>query len=127
MKKFQAILFLSTYLLFATELNQLLKTPLLIEHFITHEKENPKLSFIGFLKMHYFNGNPRDSDYDQDMRLPFKSHNTCVNLISLNPSFQDTGDYLIKLYSRKIKLYYLPEVNYSSTFLESIWQPPKNS
>lgn len=111
----------------ATELNQLLKTPILIQHFITHKKENPKLSFVGFLEMHYFNGNPHDKDYNQDMRLPFKSHNTCVNLISLNSSFQNTGDFLITLYPKEVKLSFLLALDYSSHFLKSFWQPPKNS
>jgi hypothetical protein len=127
LKKFISIFLLSSFLLSATELNQLLKTPLLIQHYIIHEKENPKLSFIGFLEMHYFNGDPHDADYNQDMRLPFKSHNTCTNFVSLNISFQNDLDFLLKLYPEEIKLNSLPEVNYSSQSLQSIWQPPKNS
>jgi hypothetical protein len=128
LKKLLAILFLSTYLLSVTELNQLIKTPLLIEHFIIHEKENPKLSFIGFLEMHYFNGDPKDSDYQQDMRLPFKSHDSCATFTFLSvPTLINQQDFKIILYPQIIKTNPLRDKNYSSYHLKAIWQPPKFS
>lgn len=110
-----------------TELSQLLKVPVLIEHFVKHKAENPKLSFIGFLSMHYFNGNPHDQDYDQDMRLPFKSHNTCINILSLSSPLQSDLDFKIILYPEEIKLRFPSEIDYASQCMQSIWQPPKNS
>ncbi|MBU0697528.1 MAG: hypothetical protein KKE39_13540 [Bacteroidetes bacterium] len=128
MKNFISILLLSSFLLSATELNQLLKTPLLIQHFIKHEKENPKLSFIGFLEMHYFNGDPRDADYDQDMRLPFKSHDNCATVTFLNvPTIINQQDFKIILYPQVIKINPPRDKNYSSYHLKAIWQPPKFS
>ena len=93
-----------------------------------HEKENPKLSFIGFLKMHYFNGDPKDSDYEQDMRLPFKSHNSCATVTFLSvPTLINHQDFKIILYPIVIRINSLPDIHYSSYHLKAIWQPPKFS
>ena len=68
-----AILFLSLQLLTNTELCQLLKLPVLIEHFREHGELYKDLSFTRFIRLHYFNGDERDADYDRDMQLPFKT------------------------------------------------------
>ncbi|OAQ41816.1 hypothetical protein A5893_01480 [Pedobacter psychrophilus] len=112
-------------MLSATELNQFLKTPVLIQHFITQETENPELSFFGYLEMHYFNGNPHDSDYDQDMRLPFKSHDNCATVIFLNVQIINQQDFKIQRYPQIIKINTLRDISYSSYHLKAIWQPPK--
>ncbi|MBD3748036.1 MAG: hypothetical protein IE931_00930 [Sphingobacteriales bacterium] len=127
LKKYLAILFAFTYLISMTELNQLLKFPLLIQHFAKHKIENPQLSVFGFLAIHYFNGNPHDEDYDQDMRLPFKSDNTCINILGLSTPSQYGSELKIILYPKEIKLNFPSETIYSSSFLQNIWQPPKNS
>jgi len=61
------------YLAAATPLMELFKLPILIEHYCEHQQESPDISVAEFLFLHYFNGNPRDADYDRDMQLPFKT------------------------------------------------------
>jgi hypothetical protein len=58
----------------ATELHQLLKLPLLIQHYIHHQSKDPSLSFLAFLKIHYTDPqHPNDNDDREDNELPFKS------------------------------------------------------
>src|SRR5690606_38030001 len=83
MKKMFAIFFLSIYLISTTEFSQLLKFPILIEHFIEHKEKNPKLSVVDFLVLHYNNhleNHPRDDDYDQDQKLPFMAQTDILTL-----------------------------------------------
>lgn len=56
-----------------TEIHQLLKIPVLLSHFRDHRNENPGLSFIAFLKIHYSDDHPQDNDDREDNELPFKS------------------------------------------------------
>jgi hypothetical protein len=72
--RFIAILFLSLQLLTNTELCQLIKLPVLIEHYKEHGGIDNGISFFAFLKMHYFNGDAKDADYERDMQLPFKTN-----------------------------------------------------
>jgi len=68
------ILLLTVHLLAYTDLVQLIRFPNLIKHYETHHLENPKLSFIDFLVMHYgicIDGNAGEGQ--EDMQLPFKT------------------------------------------------------
>ena len=128
MKKFFAISFLCIYIFSVTELHQLLKLPLLIEHYVEHKEANKDLGLFGFLQLHYFNGDVHDSDYDKDMKLPFKSHDTCVsyNLSSFVPSDEHSDSLkIISIVIDKSIAYQEPA--WSASFKSSIWQPPKFS
>ncbi|WP_276361693.1 hypothetical protein [Daejeonella sp. H1SJ63] len=126
MKKAISILLLSAFLISTTELYQILKLPLLIEHFAEHKRLNEGTTLWTFLKIHYSNNNIRYGDYDKDMRLPFKSHDGCVNILS--PTFAPT------LYSYKVAKPFESEINtfkaqykifFKSAYLSNIWQPPR--
>lgn len=74
MKNPVTILLLTIHLLAYTDLVQLTRFPNLIKHFQTHQHENPGLSFIDFLKMHYgicLDG--KAGEGKEDMQLPFKT------------------------------------------------------
>lgn len=68
------IMLLSCQLVTNTELCELLKIPVLVSHYEEH-KGNTGLTFIGFLRMHYFNGAPHDNT---DMDLPFKTNSAAL-------------------------------------------------
>ena len=73
-KKFIVILFGTLILNGTTEFHQLLKFPFLIQHYSHHQVQNPSLSFIAFLKIHYTaRDHPDDNDDKDDNELPFKS------------------------------------------------------
>ena len=73
MKKRAAYIFLAIYLLGATELHQLLKMPLLLEHYKEHKLDNGNLSLISFIYQHYVGDDGNASDDQKDQNLPFKS------------------------------------------------------
>ncbi|HAN39044.1 MAG TPA: hypothetical protein DCQ29_09100 [Chitinophagaceae bacterium] len=56
-----------------TELRELCKLPLLVQHFKEHRQENPTMSLMAFLKLHYLEVQQKDADFQQDMELPFKA------------------------------------------------------
>ena len=73
MNKKAAYIFLAIYLLGATELSQLLKIPLLIEHYTEHKLDNGNLSILSFMYMHYVGDDGDTTDEQKDQNLPFKS------------------------------------------------------
>ena len=79
-----------------------------------------------FIRHHYANGNHKElSDYDEDMKLPFKIPQNCIFL---------TGFFVLhpKVYSPSGPAEFYPEPlviqgkkKKNSGFLDSIWQPPR--
>ncbi|SFI62645.1 hypothetical protein SAMN05421638_0332 [Kaistella treverensis] len=61
-----------------TEARQILKLPNLVEHYISHKITGKNTTFFSFIEMHYFEDHGIDSDYSQDMKLPFKTHESNV-------------------------------------------------
>lgn len=120
------IFFLSIYLLGNTPLGELCKVPILFSHFQEHKKESKNLNFISFLKMHYFNGDPKDADHDKDMKLPFKTsnfNNSVSTFIAFEiPTLQLERKNIIK---RKEEKFTTSNSWYSNSYLDAIWQPPR--
>jgi hypothetical protein len=52
---------------------ELLKLPLLLQHYSHHKASNKSTGVISFLKAHYNNENERDNNSTEDKQLPFKS------------------------------------------------------
>ncbi|SJZ47546.1 hypothetical protein [Sediminibacterium ginsengisoli] len=77
MRKLAAILLFSIYLFGTTEASQLLKLPVLMQHYIEHKALDHSITLTAFLKMHYIGPDIRDNDYQRDMQLPFKTVNDC--------------------------------------------------
>lgn len=64
-----------------TELHQILKLPILVQHYFEHRAESKDISLSQFIVLHYFSGDPVDDDYARDMQLPFKT-NDCLQVIT---------------------------------------------
>ncbi len=127
MKKLVSILFLSIYLISTTELHQLSKLPLLIEHFGEHKKKNSELTFLDFLNIHYSGETKKDADHEKDMQLPFKSHDGCATTFIAANVPPTLSNLVLKEFSESIISFSSLEDCYlSSSYLSSIWQPPKN-
>lgn len=127
LKKVIAILFLSTYLFSATEFNQLLKLPLLIEHFIEHKEENKQITFWEFLSLHYKTTNVKDADYEKDMKLPFKSQSGLFSSITIFHLFPNFDNLLNNILPASKKSYVITSEHFiDSSAVCSIWQPPKS-
>ncbi len=126
MKKLTAILILTAYLFSTTELHQLLKLPIVFQHYKEHKAWNNGISFLDFLDMHYMHGSPQYADYDQDMQLPFKSFDKCLSttipvIVPQNIKIAVHQPVKIKKQRRII----LSDDFIPSLYLSRIWQPPK--
>jgi hypothetical protein len=126
LKKASAILFLTIYLFSTTEAHQLLKLPIIFQHFQEHQNESKNITFLQFLDMHYMHGSPKYADYERDMQLPFKTSGDCIS--SIVPAFvpvtvQLTVTRPIEILEKKI---FNPRNQiFHSPYLSNIWQPPK--
>lgn len=111
-----------------TELSELLKLPVLVEHYFEHKEKCPKMSVIDFLVLHYndhLKDHPTDHDYAQDQKLPFMVHTQTLsfNFISPQPiviEFETTS-----LTQIKDKIMITNDSDLGNTFHSFIWQPPK--
>jgi hypothetical protein len=125
MRKTGAILFLLIYLVANTELHQFLRLPVLFEHYNEHRQDNPSISLVDFLMLHYFNGDNTDGDYARDQQLPFKS-DTCPEIsfsIAMPPDdFPETTVQVFNLTPTRVTFKSSFAI---SSFHFSIWQPPR--
>jgi hypothetical protein len=118
------------YLFTATNLSEFLKLPLLVQHYIEHKNSNKDLDFIDFMVIHYFSKIVIDDDFEKDVKLPFKSNNTCCNCnISHIYIFQYNKVDIQEIFHEvTINTYYILKDDFSvSQNQQSIWQPPKFS
>lgn len=126
-KRYIPIVLLSIYLISLTELSQLIKLPMLVEHYIEHKEKNKNLSVLDFLIMHYSQNNVKDADYDKDMKLPFKTPNTLLSSVEIAPVLFASNNLLLKSIPSDSKQFsFYSEKHLSSAYLASIWQPPKS-
>lgn len=125
MRKRIAILLLGLLLLTSMEFYQLVKLPILIEHFREHQALNPEMTFWSFWNLHYSKGHPKDADYGRDQQLPFQTSDL-IQVISsagfivpqiygFNFSVEDTENPVFTYYPGFIPIY-------CST---DIFQPPR--
>lgn len=117
--------FLGIYLFSFTEVRQLTKFPNLVEHYIYHKIATENTTLFSFIKLHYLDENIADSDYEQDMKLPFKTHE--VNPYSMISLMLPEGFGLVikvpEIYREK-KPIFSYSLNYASNPLASIFRPP---
>lgn len=69
MLRFAAIGLFFIYLVSFTEFKEVLRIPLLVQHYGEHKDKAGEMSFLEFLVMHYETDEAHD---DRDNRLPFK-------------------------------------------------------
>ena len=121
-----AILLMTLYLMGSTHFRQLIKLPLLVEHYLEHKQRDNEISIWTFLQIHYTDSIVFDEDFDKDMQLPFKScdfnSNASIYYVCSSVFFQSFNT--IPLIYKKQK-FFISNTNTSSSYLSSIWQPPK--
>lgn len=123
MRKIFAILLLFIFSVTHTEFGQLLKLPLLFEHYSKHHKQNPKLSFIDFLKEHYSQEH-QDGDKTEDQKLPFltaMSQASGIAIVPLANLPQQPVTCIGKQFCLLNEQYKLPRI------VHSIFHPPRLS
>jgi hypothetical protein len=125
-KKAVVLFLMSLYLLGATEAYQLLKLPFLFAHYKTHQQIDKGICFSRFIEMHYFDNTKYDNDYQEDMRLPFKTSNRIINLLSFETLFGPKPIAIAFHFSESNKAYrYFDAKKHDSNNLKNIFQPPR--
>ncbi|HEY0679640.1 MAG TPA: hypothetical protein VGD17_15250 [Chitinophagaceae bacterium] len=123
MQKLITIFFLFIFSVSVTEAGQLLKLPLLIEHYIDHSERGKANSFLGFLQEHYQNDHKDDGDESEDSSLPFKTlTNSIVSLNFLSPESEEINT-LFTLSTTDHQLH--PEPFLFKDPLSGVFHPPR--
>ena len=126
-KKSIAFILLAIYLFAGSITSELLKLPVLAEHFYDHKQSDKSIDFISFLVLHYEVEDGTDTDAEEDKKLPFKSIEyfgpaSYASIISPFPV-----DNLLNPYLDSPHFYFTHDDGFfSSQFLAAIWQPPRN-
>lgn len=110
-----------------TELAQLFKLPVLIQHYREHRVHDPHLAFLAFLDLHYAHGDVQDQDYARDRELPFKKYTG--DCFSFTHIFLVELQYKIVLPQATVQLTYPLRDNslIRANFNDNIWQPPRQA
>jgi hypothetical protein len=126
LKKAVAILLISMYTFGATEAYQLLKLPILVQHYFQHKQQNASISLLDFLKEHYPEKIIVDDDFAQDMQLPFKTQQTNTLILDVVATpfscIQQPNQHII-VNTINSSIYNNPY--YSQILEKGIFQPPK--
>lgn len=126
MRRTVILLLLSVYLLTVTQWAELVKIPILLEHYTEHRQLDQSMSFLEFLCQHYTNVDTSDADHHRDLQLPFKSSG--ISVFSGIYTYTLVSVYRLKPYLHVGLKGQSPNTNcftYSSGFLATIFQPPK--
>ncbi len=118
---------LTVYLCSFQEFRQVLKLPTLVEHFVKHTLTDNDFSVADFIKHHYLSGNVVDNDFEQDMKLPFKTMDfstSSPNVFILNKPIIEQIEQPKKLFIEK-KSNFFYKKDFISEFQFSIFQPPE--
>lgn len=127
MKKVVSISFLIVFLLANTELHEVLKVPLLLEHYILHKQEDKNQSFVTFIYKHYVSVQDHFHLQNDHDGLPLKTK----DCIKYNPGIVS---FLLIPYARLQEAPYQlkQRIFFKKVFLSNlnqgnIWQPPQIS
>jgi hypothetical protein len=124
MHRFSAFILLVSMVLSSTEMHEVLRLPLLWDHFTLHQNLNTDLTMWEFLEEHYTHSESQDSNHTQDHNLPFKMHD-CASVLKF-PEQPKPLDCLSPLYLPEYKQVSPAVVlNFPSGYTGSIWQPPQ--
>lgn len=126
MRKTVAILFTAIYLFGATEASQLLKIPVLVQHYYEHKAGNSSVTLYAFLQMHYLGNDNDDSDNTRDQSLPFKTMDDCCFFASNTLPPQKLQLILIDENNVIQKFALLNDASRFFLSPEDIFQPPRS-
>lgn len=123
LKRILSITLLLALILRSSELDQLVRIPALISHYLEHSGKDGSMSFERFLELHYQseNGHLDDGDHKD---LPFKSHD-CQSFSQIL-----VFETFVPVISAVIPNWIVQSSAYCDDFyflenLSKIWQPPQ--
>ena len=120
-----AIFLAGVYFFGATEASQLLKLPVLVQHYYEHKAGNASVTLVQFLHMHYMGHDENDADNLRDMQLPFKTMDDCCMIAynSLPPQKIQLSEIAEHEMQQEFTL--LNDAAPFSISVEDIFQPPR--
>ena len=125
MRRANAIALFLLYVLVNTELREIVRLPILFEHFAEHKQRNKHVSFSDFIVLHYFSGHVKDADFERDQQLPFRGIHFEELLAPVALPVESFEQPLPKISNANLKVGIYVSPFYSSLFQFTIWQPPK--
>ncbi|RYZ24382.1 MAG: hypothetical protein EOP49_45820 [Sphingobacteriales bacterium] len=109
-----------------SELPQLLKIPVFIEHFQEHQQRDPGTTVWGFIAEHYQGKFVVDDDYQRDMQLPFRTTNVVLNTtVIIAPPVPI--EIPVTLHSSETEFTHSNDSRIPFTNIRDIFQPPRIS
>lgn len=128
MQKFWSISFIFIFMCANTSFGEVLKLPVLFEHYTEHAQEDSDISFFDFLAKHYgeqINHQHNDKHHDHE-NLPFKTTNVhFAHVVSLEPPLMFMANNVL-VYTRNSNIIYHQQ-EFTNTIINNIWQPPRLS
>lgn len=121
MSRLVAILFSVIYLLPTTAFSEVLKVPLLIEHYESYEG-----SFIEYL-VHHYGGHEKDADWETDQKLPFMEISQNLSIDCSIPEIKLLVETVIEIPLYKKNIFISKENIFKPNYLSDIFQPPRFS
>lgn len=124
MKRFILIFLIFSYSFSSTQAYQLLKLPVLVEHYISHKKSS-EMTFWEFIKIHYLQEMKKDADFAKDQKLPFKTVENNASFTCL--AIADFQKYNYKPFEFfALKKYNIQHQNLNSRLLDKgLFRPPR--
>ncbi|WP_292010431.1 hypothetical protein [Chryseobacterium sp.] len=107
-----------TYSVATTNLAEVCKLPVFVEHFIDYNG-----GFVDFLIEHYDN-HKEDGDWDTDQKLPFINPPIVLMIHAQLPEAIFHIEKIKEIYISQKNIFY-HEKDFSSFFLSEIFQPPR--
>ncbi len=126
MKQLVSIVLLTSFLLGGSLMTELMKMPILVQHYLEHKAENNKLSVEGFLKMHYASKQALNESHNKGGKLPFKTCTCHIAILMIHSQVPIFFNFIRPTYFTQ-KSIATPSncMAYNSSYLNHIWQPPK--
>ena len=125
MRRANAIALFLLYVLVNTELREIVRLPILFEHFAEHKQRNKHVSFSDFIVLHYFSGHVKDADFERDQQLPFRGIHCEELSASVALPVESFEEPLPEISHATLNVGIYVSRFHSSLFQFAIWQPPK--
>jgi hypothetical protein len=127
-KYITASMLLAFYMLSATDIHEVIKLPMLVEHYFDHSREDQQIGFFQYLTLHYGIEDGTDKDAAEDRQLPFQSSEyfSSVSFVSINPPVINQSIHITESIADHDFLL-RNETFLPSPYLDRIWQPPRHS
>lgn len=125
MKRIAGIFLIGIYMFSFAEFHNLLKVPILFEHFREHRQLEPSISFFSFIKLHYLDPIVVDDDYQRDQQLPFRDTDCCVMTVASVCECPQLSVEIDKPEDTVTEFHLYNEINKPQFVTFDIFQPPR--